>query len=84
MTGEVIPAGTDVPPFERVRRHLAQRIWTGELAQGAALPSARSVAADWEVDATTVMRAYVRLAADGLVVRVRGTRRWLVSRPSDR
>lgn len=77
-------AGLGLPRYERVRRHLADLIRTGGLEVGAPLPSARSLAATWGVDATTVTRAYARLAAEGLVEPVEGTRRWLVSRPAAR
>ncbi|WP_409330268.1 GntR family transcriptional regulator [Trujillonella humicola] len=73
-----VPDG-HVPMFECVRRRLADEIRSRCLASGTALPSARSLASAWNIDPTTVTRAYARLAAEGLVRRLPGTKRWAVA-----
>jgi GntR family transcriptional regulator, histidine utilization repressor len=78
VNGRSEPDGR-LPPFEQLRRHLAAQIRSGAIAPGAVLPSARSLAAVLNLHATTVGRAYRRLAAEGLVSHVRGTRRWAAS-----
>ncbi|WP_167040594.1 GntR family transcriptional regulator [Salinibacterium sp. ZJ454] len=63
------------PPFEQIRRQLADEIHSGNLESGHRLPSVRQLAADLRIAAGTVARAYTELEADGLLESSRaGTR----------
>lgn len=59
----VIDLGAATPPYEQVRAQIASLIAVGELAQGARLPTVRSLAADLGVAVGTVARAYKELEA---------------------
>lgn len=65
-----------VSPFEQVRSQIADSIRSGELGEGARLPSIRQLAADLQVAAGTVAKAYSALEVEGLIEssRARGTR----------
>ena len=61
-----------VPPFEQVRRQIADLITAGVLAPGLRLPPVRQLAGDLSLAVGTVARAYQELEAAGLVVTRRG------------
>ncbi len=65
------PAST-TPPYEQVRRQLAELIETAVLPEGARLPPVRQLAGDLELAAGTVARAYSELESAGLVQTRRG------------
>ncbi len=67
------------PPYIQLRAAIAHAIGTGELAQGAKLPSIRQIAGDLGLANNTVARAYRELEADGFVVS-RGRRGTVVMR----
>jgi len=56
-----------VPPYEQIRRQLADYIGSGLLTRGTRLPTMRALAADLGVAVGTVGRAYAELEAAGLV-----------------
>jgi DNA-binding transcriptional regulator YhcF (GntR family) len=56
------------PPFEQVRRQLAQAVGDGRLAAGTRLPPIRGLADELGLAANTVARAYRELEAAGLVL----------------
>lgn len=60
------------PPFEQLRRQLAELISSGALEEGERLPSVRQLAADLALAAGTVARAYSELEKIGLVFSRRG------------
>ena len=60
------------PPFEQVRRQVAEMIVTGVLEPGARLPPLRQLAGDLGLAVGTVARAYRELERGGLVVGRRG------------
>lgn len=60
------------PLYEQVRETLRQKIASGALAAGAALPEERVFAADLGISRMTVRRAISDLAGDGLIDRIRG------------
>jgi GntR family transcriptional regulator len=62
-----------VPLYRQLQDQLTALIASGRLAAGAMLPSVRQLAADLEVNMMTVSKVYVRLEADGLIERLRGT-----------
>ena len=61
------------PPFEQLRDQVAAQVRSGELAAGTRLPAVRRLAADLEIAAGTVARAYRELEQAGLVVTSRRT-----------
>jgi GntR family transcriptional regulator len=67
------PDWNDSQPIYRQLRALAvAMILDGVLSEGEALPSVRSVAAEYRVNPLTVLKAYQELADDGLVEKRRG------------
>ncbi|MFJ3956108.1 GntR family transcriptional regulator [Arthrobacter sp. NPDC090010] len=56
-----------VPPFEQVRAQFEAMIRSGELPDGARLPTVRALAGDLGLAAGTVARAYRELEAAGLI-----------------
>ena len=74
------------PPYEQLRRQVAQHIATGALAEGDRLPTVRQLARDLGLAAGTVARAYKELESAGLVEtrRAAGTRVLARARPTAR
>lgn len=62
-----------VPLYRQLQDQLTALIASGRLAAGVMLPSVRQLSADLEVNMMTVSKVYVRLEADGLIERLRGT-----------
>ena len=62
-----VEAGSAVPPYEQLRRQLAQLAGGGELPAGTRLPTVRALAEQLGLAANTVARAYRELEAGGLV-----------------
>lgn len=56
-----------VAPFEQVRDQFADLIASGALVEGDRLPTVRGLAAELQLAAGTVARAYKELEAEGLV-----------------
>ena len=56
-----------IPPYEQLRRQLAQLIGSGALAPGQRLPPSRQLAGDLGIAVGTVARTYRELEADGLI-----------------
>lgn len=55
------------PPYEQVRRQIAARVSSGELAAGQKLPTVRQLATDLGLANNTVARAYRELEAGGVI-----------------
>ncbi len=60
------------PIYRQLRERVAASILDGILAEGDALPSVRTVAADYRVNPLTVLRGYQQLVDEGLVEKRRG------------
>lgn len=69
MTTPVITvaAKSATPPYEQVRRQLADQINNGSLVVGARLPTVRRLATDLGLAVNTVARAYRELEEAGLI-----------------
>ncbi len=67
-----VVASDPTPPFEQVRRQLADAIADGALPTGTRLPTVRQLASDLGLAPGTVMRAYRELEAFGLIATARG------------
>ncbi|AGZ43827.1 GntR family transcriptional regulator [Actinoplanes friuliensis] len=70
------------PPYEQVRRQLAELIGSGALPRGERLPPLRQLAGDLGLAIGTVARAYRELEAAGLVVSRRGGGTRVADRPA--
>ena len=57
----------EVPPYLQVAGHIRGQIVRGELAAGERVPSAREIAATWNVARATADKALQLLRADGLI-----------------
>jgi DNA-binding transcriptional regulator YhcF (GntR family) len=71
MTGITIDPTAAEPPFEQLRRQIADGAATGTLPPGHQLPTVRALAAELGLATNTVAKAYRALEADG-VVQTRG------------
>lgn len=67
--------------YEQIAAEITGRIVRGELAPGDLLPSERETAERWGVARMTVVQAYRKLAADGLVEPRQGTGTVVLDRP---
>lgn len=68
----VVDPGDPTPPYEQLRRQLADLIGTGALAAGERLPPLRQLAGDLGLAVGTVARSYRELEAAGLLTSRRG------------
>jgi DNA-binding GntR family transcriptional regulator len=68
----MITRGTPVPPYLQLAAIIRRQIDSGELAPGQQLPSAVSLAANFQVSVPTVRKAISLLKAEGLVTGVAG------------
>ena len=68
----VVDAADPTPPYEQLRRQLADLIGGGALAPGTRLPPLRQLAADLGLAVGTVARSYRELELAGLVMSRRG------------
>ncbi|MCI2424310.1 GntR family transcriptional regulator [Saccharopolyspora sp. K220] len=55
------------PPYLQVARHFREKIQSGVLADGDMLPSARTIARDWDITVATASKALGQLRSEGLV-----------------
>ncbi len=67
-----LSSATGIPFYRQLADQIADRIHSGTLAPGAALPSIRQLSAELVVSVITVKGAYETLEADGLVVSHQG------------
>lgn len=68
----VISNASDKPIYEQIASQIRGAIMTGELGQGARLPSIRSLATQLRISAITTKRAYQDLEAQGFIHTVPG------------
>lgn len=68
----VVEPSDPTPPYEQLRRQLADLIETGRLGAGDRLPPVRQLAADLGLASGTVARTYRELESAGLLVTRRG------------
>ena len=62
------------PIYRQLKERVVAMIIDGELKPGDALPSVRTVAAEYQLNPITVSRAFQELADEGLVEKRRGER----------
>ncbi len=68
MSVQPLDPSSPEPPSEQLRRQVASRAASGDLAPGTRLPTVRALAEQLSVAPGTVARAYKALEADGVVV----------------
>ncbi|HBX82230.1 MAG: GntR family transcriptional regulator [Propionibacteriaceae bacterium] len=73
MTLSIVLSSTSgTPIYAQIERQISAAILRGDLAEGEALPSIRTLARDLRVSVITTTRAYSDLANDGFVTNVPG------------
>ena len=61
-----------IPIYEQIKQQVKAAILSGELKEGEALPSLRTLAKDLKISVLTVTRAYTELEQEGFVQNVQG------------
>lgn len=61
-----------VPIYEQLTEQIKAAATSGDLKEGDALPSVRTLAAELRISALTVKKAYDRLEEEGIIVTVHG------------
>lgn len=79
----VISNSSGVPLYEQVKEQVKVAILSGELAEGAQLPSVRALARDLRISVITTTRAYADLAQEGFVANVQGRGAFVLPVDSD-
>jgi DNA-binding GntR family transcriptional regulator len=72
-----------VPPWRQLADLLRERIASGEYRPGARIPSAASLAQEFELAPVTVRKAIVQLQDEGLLVSQVGWGTYVAAKPSD-
>lgn len=67
-----ISNATGTPIYEQLKRQIKAAILSGELREGEALPSLRTVARELRISVLTATRAYSELEREGFVANVQG------------
>ena len=68
----LISNASGLPIYEQITTQIKQKILSGELAAGEALPSIRALAKDLRISVITTKRAYDELEREGYVASVGG------------
>jgi len=68
----VINNGSMVPVYEQLMDQIKQDIIGGDLKEGEALPSVRSMANELKISALTVKKTYDKLEEEGFIVTIHG------------
>jgi GntR family transcriptional regulator len=68
----IIANSSQDPIYEQIARQIKAQIISGELAEGAALPSIRRLALDLSISVITTKRAYEELEREGFIDTVGG------------
>ncbi len=79
----VISNSSGVPLYEQVKEQVKVAILSGELAEGAQLPSVRVLARDLRISVITTTRAYADLAQEGFIANVQGRGAFVLPVDSD-
>ena len=68
----ILSNASGVPIYEQIKQQVKSAILSGELKEGEALPSLRTLAKDLKISVLTVTRAYTELEQEGFVKNVQG------------
>jgi GntR family transcriptional regulator len=77
-----VDSTSPTPIYAQLDRSIRAAIATGELEQGAQLPTVRQLAVDLAVNANTVARVYAQLERDGMLETRRGVGTFVRESPS--
>jgi GntR family transcriptional regulator len=78
----VIDRGSVVPPWRQLADLLRGRIESGQYKPGARIPSAASLAQEFDLAPVTVRKAIVQLQDEGLLVSQVGWGTYVTAKPS--
>ncbi|MBR1390315.1 MAG: GntR family transcriptional regulator [Lachnospiraceae bacterium] len=67
-----IQSKSGTPIYEQIEKQIREKIISGELAEGEALPSIRGLAADLKISVITIKRAYEDLEKEHMIYSVQG------------
>ena len=82
MPNFIVDPSSPTPIYAQLDRSIRAAIATGELQQGAQLPTVRQLAVDLAVNANTVARVYAQLERDGMLETRRGVGTFVRESPS--
>ena len=68
----VISNTSDEPIYEQIVNQIKNSVFNGELKEGDALPSIRSLARELHISVITTKRAYEELEKEGFIIKVTG------------
>lgn len=68
----IISNSSAVPIYEQIKSSIIEQIMSGELVEGEAIPSIRTLASDIRISVMTIKKAYDELERDGYIVTVQG------------
>ena len=79
----IISNVSGVPIYEQLKEQIKSSILSGELTEGEALPSLRTLAKELRISVLTVTRAYTELEQEGFVKNVQGRGCYVMGRGSE-
>ncbi|HIS31426.1 MAG TPA: GntR family transcriptional regulator [Candidatus Limivivens intestinipullorum] len=79
----IISNVSGVPIYEQIKQQVKDAILSGEVKEGEALPSLRTLAKDLKISVLTVTRAYTELEQEGFVKNVQGRGCFVLGRGSE-
>lgn len=79
----IISNVSGVPIYEQLKEQIKSSILSGELTEGEALPSLRTLAKELRISVLTVTRAYTELEQEGFVKNVQGRGCYVLGRGSE-
>ena len=79
----IISNVSGVPIYEQIKQQVKDAILSGEVKEGDALPSLRTLAKDLKISVLTVTRAYTELEQEGFVKNVQGRGCFVLGRGSE-
>lgn len=79
----IISNTSGIPIYEQIKQQIKEAILAGELQEGEALPSLRTLAKELKISVLTVTRAYTELEEEGFVKNVQGRGCYVMGRGSE-
>ena len=80
----ILSSVSGVPIYEQIKQQVKAAILSGELGEGEALPSLRTLAKDLKISVLTAARAYTELEQEGFVKNEQGRGCFVLGRGSQR
>lgn len=68
----IICNSSPIPIYEQIKNAIIDQIMSGELEEGASLPSIRNLALDIKISVMTIKKAYDELEKEGYITSVQG------------